>query len=247
MPEVTPDYKAIINRMKTGTADLSDYSLVHEILHKRPIATLITDEDADWLIRCGLSLDRDERMAAWRLTRTIAGAPKIREHMRACWKRDDLTDQERNVLLWRLLDDLELPASFHRSIWDWISRNKVSFMDALMEHLSPALQNGTHFDEIMRESLRDQRNPHSKHWIYLAAAVFRADDGRSNLEEIKQLLQLTGAALSDSILREIVGEIGRVLLSYEHREKAHRKAGAEGHRGVHAPCPTEAEGERGTS
>jgi len=207
------DYNSVVDRIRSGTATKEEYNMVHTIPHTRFIAAQIGKADADWLAAACLSDDAVRRMAAWRLTRKIPHLPQIREAVRKCWNQN-LDEMERNVILWRLLDDPELPDDFHRAIWDWTEEHPNSFVDWLVEYMKPRTEEGFFLMDDMEESLDKPENPRSKHWIYVTSSCLYARANPAETAYLKKasaFLELSRKQLKGTFLDSISDRLAEIL------------------------------------
>jgi len=201
------NYESWIERIKNGAASDEDYNNMFLMPHKRLLSELIRPEDAEWLLELGESNDTLKRGCARTLMRNIAHLPEVGEHLRKAWDENDLSDDDRNALLWRVLDDPSLPRDFHKKIWDWIKRNRGSFNKALLDYLKPYMERkNKDLIQVMEESMDDACHPESKRWIYVAAAVVSADSTESK-ERALNLIDRGLTQLRGTFLEEIVNEL----------------------------------------
>ncbi len=183
-------YRQLLDRIKSRTATDEEFDMVHQAPHQRHLSQLIGEEDAEWLVVLGSSWQLKARGAAWRLMRVLGHLEPVREHLRKVWSRSDLSDVERNTLLWRLLDDSELPQTLHRSIWDWIKQNRKSFVNAYVWYVNGVLDryNNNHY-ELLDDSIIHGREPkpNTKLWIYVATGVLLATSDTER-DQARQLM-----------------------------------------------------------
>ncbi len=213
MPEIQVariDYKTLLGRIREGTADKEEYFLVHQIPHARPLADLVGKGDVSWLLEAIDSSDAARRAAAWRLTKRIGDDPRISERLQEWWGKDILPI-ERDVLLWRLLQFPGLPVRLHREICGWVQSEPERFLNSLLEHLRPLIDEGQDFFEIMRESIQDKGNPATKLWIYaVAARLFGLANDR--IKEAENLLGAQGCPrLHESEIFQTMSEEIRIM------------------------------------
>lgn len=215
------DYQALVDRIRNSQASADDLDMVHQAPHQRPIAALIGENDAEWLVELGKSPKLKERGAAWRLMRSLPSVPVVREHLREVWMRDNLTDVERNTLLWRVLDDSELPDELHRNIWQWIKTHRDSFVEAFMWYVGFVIRGPDPRYKDVYQLLADSIThsqppcPPSKRWIYAATAVLIAKNA-AEATAAKTLLSQHEQLLKGSFFDEIRDEL-MVYLELEEK------------------------------
>ena len=211
-----PDYDAWLARLMDGTASREDYA-IFDIRHKDQLARRVKDP-VPRLLELGRSSDKTERSCAWSLMRyLIPYREAICEHLRCAWIRADLSDDERNALLWRVLDDPHLPLSYHKTIWNWVRSNKNVFTEALREYLQPKITEGKSYNECMRWSLNPEKHPRTKQWIYVAAAVLGAC-GSDEKREAAELLNKGALELQGTFFDELSDELRQLLGEYHETE-----------------------------
>ncbi|MCC5846777.1 MAG: hypothetical protein JJU29_01690 [Verrucomicrobia bacterium] len=206
------DYQALFDSILAGTASEQVFDMVHESTRQRKFSDLVKAEHAERLVELGHSEHLKVRGAAWRLMRTICSEPIVRLHLQEIWTRKDLSDLERNTLLWRLLDDPELPTTLHRDIWEWIKSNRDSFVAAYIEYVD-ILLNGpekkyTDNYACLADSIENGRlpNPLSKRWIYVATGVICAKNAQDRASA-KALMARYSDLLKGTFYDSIQGEL----------------------------------------
>lgn len=221
MPPPPQDYQALLNAIVEGTADDATLEMVHVAPHGRAFAALVTEKNIPRLLELGLEGGKLQRCAAWRLLRPFTDRPEISDFLRTRWAREQ-TDDERNVLLWRILDHEQLPLEIHADIWAWINGNRQSFLngcrwyfDPLLNGPSPLYRDVYHLLECsvnpaMDPNADDRRFPITKTWIYLATAALFSETPEEKASA-RQLLKTYGPGLDGTFYVTIRGDLEQIL------------------------------------
>jgi hypothetical protein len=152
---------------------------------------LIREEDVPKLLSLAAREQHPVKATAITLLQPFATRPEVSERLMQLWKEDDF--ETRYAVLWRLLDDPQLPAPIHREIFEFIRNNWSRFLNVA----------GGWYDEperiipAVRDRLNDPKFPDSKTWVYLC--VLASSPDKDTAREL-----VSGYATSnDPFLREV--------------------------------------------
>jgi len=185
--------KKFVQQLRSGEAvSDEDAAAINHWPEVDVARSLIRDSDIERL----LALTRGQRPAVRRTAITLlqrfATRPEVSAALRKLWL-DDADFEVRYAVLWRLLDDPELPFSIHREIFDFIKDNWLRFSEVNRgwygepERIIPGV----------RVRLDDPSFPDSKTWAYLCILLSSPD------KKAARELIAGYAASPDPFLREV--------------------------------------------
>jgi hypothetical protein len=217
---------AILAQMRSGVqppeqdcAALNRFR-VHDVLrpHIDSLRSRVADNDLPWLL--DLVKQDSPQLAAFGLSllRPFCKQADVQERLRARWH--NAKPFMRQHLLWRLLDDPQLPGEWHRRIFDFIIRDDWQGFREVTATFC-----GTNEELIVHvlRRLGDKTFPDSKKWVYLCRLAAGIDD----VAVVRVLLGL-GHLVGDPFAQEVT----KVLLE---------EVACEGTRQVPLASPYEAE------
>lgn len=126
------------------------------------------------------------------LLRSATSKPEVQRRLRARWDSADAF--LRAHLMWRLLDDPELPPAWHRELFNFVLDNWAEFHEVSLRFL------GTPDTVVTRALLRiaDPSFPPTKKWAYLC----RVPEVASDKAAARALVEL-GAIMPNPFTREV--------------------------------------------
>jgi hypothetical protein len=167
----------------------------------------IVKADLTWLLR--VIETRTGELAAFCLSllQKFAKERSIQQILREKWEGADAFLKAH--LMWRLLDDPDLPSEWHKRLFDFVLEEWKTFQDVSLKFLgSPQ----TVVSQVLRR-IGDAGFPDSKKWAYLCRVPEVAEDR----EAAKALLTL-GASMSDPFCREVAGVLLQRFFRSEVKE-----------------------------
>lgn len=132
-----------------------------------------------------------------------AGRPEVQESLRRRWESADAF--LRASLVWRLLDDPDLPREWHRKMFDFILQEPKTFDKVSLEFIGGQ---GKLFSYCLQR-LGDSSFPESKKWIYLCNAAAAEEPG------LARALVALGRYLPDPFAREVAEQLLQKLSDRE--------------------------------
>jgi hypothetical protein len=162
---------AILAHMRSGARPTEEEArLLNQFNLINILRGCVVEDDISWL------LDVVNNQSGWVATLCLGLLRKhvqrqdIQTQLRSRWESAD--QFFRNKLMWRLLDDPQLPAEWQRRIFQFVLDDWQNFRNYLLFfHGAP--------DKVVPEVLRrigDSAFPASKKWIYLCTAAAASDD-----------------------------------------------------------------------
>ncbi len=157
----------ILEQLRSGAVPSAAEALdLHTATVLDELRPLIEPSDIGWIFAVAATAD-DERVGLYMsLLAPYAQRPDVQEAVRKAW--DEGSVYLKTVLLWRLIDDPNLPIAWHRKLfgfvlveWEAFQRHSLSFFDgqdevvitkSLERYFSPSI-------------------PESKKWAYLCSVA----------------------------------------------------------------------------
>ena len=197
---------AILNEMRRGTvpiggvaADLVALPLIDELRQ------CTEDDDLRWILPGTRDSPTDEAALHVSLLKRFAATPDVQHHLRSMFDTPNTSESLRTHIMWRLLDDPDLPLEWHEKLFTFVLKEWSTFHAIQLRFF------GADGDVILPYVLGrigDTRSPTSKKWAYLCCLP-EAVDSRS----AQAVLQLSRTAsdpfltrVADTLLRRFFNE-----------------------------------------
>lgn len=162
---------AILSHLRSGARPTEEEArLLNQFTLIGTLRDHVVEDDVPWLLEVVNSQSGWVATLCLGLLRKFVQRQEIQTQLRSRWENADAFFQ--NKLMWRLLDDPQLPSLWQRKIFQFILDDWQNFRSYLLFfHGAP--------DKVLPEVLRrigDPAFPASKKWVYLCTAAAASDD-----------------------------------------------------------------------
>jgi hypothetical protein len=204
---------AVIAYMRGGNvptdaeAALLDRIPVIDALRQR-----VLDDDVSWILNI---IEKETGQAAG-LACSLLRKHALRPDVKSCFDNRWGTANPylKNRLMWRMLDDPQLPQVRHREFFEFVLANWDTFRDFNLEFYG----RGAESFRNIRSRIEDPSFPASKKWIYLCCAP----DAIEDRGEAKALVE-QGLSMTDPFAREVAVTLLERFFPSEGKEMVNKK------------------------
>ncbi len=203
-PEFTAD--AVIELLRAGgRPNAVDAKLLDRMDLMDELRSRVTEDDLGWILD---SVDDDLPIVAGfsvSLLRKYCHREDVQSRLRRRW--EDADASLRNRIMWRLLDDPDLPQLWHQKVFDVIRDDWETFRGVVLDFRCSQ-------EDLIPSLLRrigDPTFPESKKWIYACAATAATDRLAA-----MALISLFRSATTDSFAQEVADLL---LAEFENSEQ----------------------------
>ena len=173
--------EALVHHLRSGAVPTEEEA---DLMNRLPIIDCLRDRakrpDVDgWLMPAVSNQEGECAGLCLSLLRKFDTDPATCDSLKQRWST--ASSFLKAHLLWRILDDPDLPQEWHQRIVDFILREQEAFHAASLKFLGPPERAA----EIARKRFHDPKFPTSKKWSYLCRVVGTACDA----QEARRFLQ----------------------------------------------------------
>ncbi len=191
--------EAILVEMRRGAVPAeSDADYLNRLPIVDELRTRIKEQDLAWIWPV-IDGERGERLGLYlSLLRNFTKRPEVQSRLRERW--GSATPFGRAHLIWRILDDPDLPQEWHRTLFAFVLENWEDFQRVSLKFL------GTPQTVVVQalKRIADPSFPGSKKWAYLCRVPTVADD-----PDAAKALVSVGLLMKDEFTREVAAELLR--------------------------------------
>ncbi len=124
----------------------------------------------------------------------------IKEYYLSCWKEEKVFIRKFK-LIWRLLDDEQLPISLHEEIYQFIREN----FDEFLKEISKWYGGKNNVLSSIKERLKDSSFPSTKDWVRLCSVM--ASPEHNQVVELLKEYQSSDNKFTAFIAQEMLAEV----------------------------------------
>ncbi len=162
MDAISSDLDAWLEKARLGQLSNEECKRLTTMGHMDALRARVTDNDLDWILPDILKYSDERAGFQISLTAKFATRDDIGAFLKECWPKANV--YQKSHLLWRILDDPDLSADWHSTLFAFVDQEWDQFQETCSRYYGGTPE-GTVAGTV--ERYLSHKYPTSKNWAYL--------------------------------------------------------------------------------